>query len=79
MKKPKKEGKRVKCIYCKKPIHIDKFGGIKKEGLFCNDFFCMLKLIREEEESLNSNSTDEKSSHKPQLARGDDKKCQKQL
>ena len=25
------EEKRVKCIYCKKPIHIDRFAGVNKE------------------------------------------------
>jgi len=43
------QGERVKCIYCKKDIHLSKFGGIKKEGLFCNDFFCLLELIKENE------------------------------
>lgn len=43
------QGERVKCIYCKKDIHISKLGGIRKEGLFCNDFFCMLELIKENE------------------------------
>ena len=36
-------GKRVKCIYCGKNIHINDFGGITKNGLFCNKFFCLLK------------------------------------
>lgn len=40
----------VKCIYCKKPILIDRFGGIKKEGLFCNDTLCLIELIKEQEE-----------------------------
>ena len=42
---------RVKCIYCHQPIHISKFGGIKKDGLFCNEFLCLLALIREREEA----------------------------
>ena len=41
----------VKCVYCKQPIHIDKFGGIKKEGLFCNSIPCLNALIREQEEA----------------------------
>ena len=45
---------RVKCIYCGKPIHISKFGGVKKEGLFCNETLCIIQLIREEEERLDA-------------------------
>jgi len=44
-----KKQKRVRCIYCDKPIHIDKFGGIKRDGLFCNRLSCMLKLIEDDE------------------------------
>lgn len=43
--------KRVKCIYCKQPIHIDHFGGIKKEGLFCDSPVCLSALLREQEEA----------------------------
>ena len=43
--------RRVKCIYCKQPIHVDRFGGIKKEGLFCNSVPCLSDLIREQEEA----------------------------
>ena len=49
---------RVKCIYCGKPIHISKFGGVKKEGLFCNETLCIIQLIREEEERLDALSKD---------------------
>ena len=45
---------RVKCIYCGKPIHISKFGGIKKEGLFCNELLCITQLIKEEEDKLDA-------------------------
>ena len=45
------EEKRVKCIYCKKPIHIDKFAGVKKEGMFCNGIFCLIALAKEQKES----------------------------
>ena len=47
---------RVKCIYCGKPIHISKFGGVKKEGLFCNETLCLIQLIREEEERQDASS-----------------------
>ena len=43
---------RVKCIYCNEPIHIDKFGGIKKEGLFCNNILCLIKLIEENKKEI---------------------------
>ena len=43
------KGERVKCIYCGKDIHISKFGGINKKGLFCNESFCLLELIKENE------------------------------
>ena len=47
----KNEEKRVKCIYCKQPIHVSKFGGIKKEGLFCNETLCIMQLIIEHEDT----------------------------
>ena len=48
--KEKVKDRRVKCIYCNKPIHISKFGGMNKRGMFCNDTLCLIKLIRENEE-----------------------------
>lgn len=33
-----KEDIKVKCIFCKNPIHIDNFAGIKKEGMFSSSF-----------------------------------------
>jgi len=54
------QGERIKCIYCKKDIHINKFGGIKKEGLFCNNFFCLLELIKENEKEKHDNSRKDK-------------------
>ncbi len=42
----KEEDKRIKCIYCKKPILIDKFAGVNKEGIFCNGFFCLMELSK---------------------------------
>lgn len=40
----------VKCIYCNKPIHTSNFAGIKKEGLFCDNICCLMRLIKEQEE-----------------------------
>ena len=52
-----KEEKRVKCIYCKKPIHIDRFAGITKDGMFCNGFPCLMELSKvidnKEEDDFN--------------------------
>lgn len=45
-----KEQKRVKCIYCGKDIHISKFAGVNKKGLFCSNTLCSLQMIRENEE-----------------------------
>jgi len=53
----KQKKRRVKCIYCHKPIHIDKFAGIQKKGLFCNDMLCLIKLIREDEHAGNPGKT----------------------
>ena len=36
--------KRIKCIYCKEPIHIDNWGGVGKEGFFCNNSLCLMKI-----------------------------------
>ncbi len=41
-----KEEVKVKCIYCKKPIHIDKFAGVNKEGIFCNGVTCLIELSK---------------------------------
>jgi len=41
---------RVKCIYCGEEIHISKFAGMNKKGLFCNNILCLIQLIRESEE-----------------------------
>jgi len=52
MTKPRKgkiTGKRVLCHFCKKPIHIDKWGGIcrvnKKVIWFCNNIGCLVELV----------------------------------
>ena len=42
-----KQNKKIKCIYCNKPIHIGKLGGVSKSGWFCNDTFCLMKLAKE--------------------------------
>ncbi len=38
--------KRIKCIYCKKPIHIDNFAGITKEGMICGKTECLMELAK---------------------------------
>jgi len=45
MEEIKKEKKiRTKCIYCKKPIHISKWGGAIGKGFFCNNIVCLIKM-----------------------------------
>ena len=41
------EDKRIKCIFCKEPIHIDNWAGMNKEGFFCNNTFCLMKLAKD--------------------------------
>lgn len=46
--KEKKKEKRVKCYFCKKWIHIDRFGGVfnpkGKPEMFCDRLPCIMKL-----------------------------------
>ena len=42
--------RRVKCIYCKKPIHIDNFAGVVKKGFICKDITCLMELAEELED-----------------------------
>ena len=53
LRKMNKENRKVKCIYCNNPIYIDKFGGINKKGMFCNNILCLIKLIEESEKEKN--------------------------
>jgi len=39
--------KRIKCIYCEQPIHIDNFAGVNKKGMFCGKLDCLMKLSKE--------------------------------
>ena len=41
------EDRRIKCIYCKQPIHIDNFAGVNKKGMFCGKMECLIKLAKE--------------------------------
>ncbi len=41
------EDRRIKCIYCKQPIHIDNFAGVNKKGMFCGKTECLIKLAKE--------------------------------
>lgn len=42
-----KEDKKIKCVYCKQPIHIDNFAGIIKKGMICGKPGCIIKLAKE--------------------------------
>lgn len=46
MKKNIKD-KRIKCIYCNQPIHIDNFAGVTKKGMICGKIKCLMKLAKE--------------------------------
>ena len=45
----KEKRKRVKCIYCKKPIKVEDWGGTTKRGMFCNNYFCIKELSQDME------------------------------
>jgi hypothetical protein len=42
------DDKRIKCIFCKEPIHIDNLGGMSKEGFFCKNMVCLMKLTKKD-------------------------------
>ena len=46
-KSTKQKDKRIKCIYCNNPIHIDDWAGISKKGFICKNFFCLMQLAKE--------------------------------
>lgn len=46
----KKKDRRIKCIYCKQPIHIDNFAGVTKKGMLCGKMECLMKLAKEMED-----------------------------
>ena len=50
------ECKKELCCFCKEPVHIDKFGGICKMGVFCNKTKCLteLKFYQEKINKLKS-------------------------
>jgi len=39
--------KRVKCVYCGKEIHIDRWAGVNKKGFICNNICCLMELSKE--------------------------------
>ena len=45
--------RRVKCMYCNQPVHIDRLAAITKKGMICNDTFCLLKFVEEQEKEKN--------------------------
>jgi len=53
-----KKEKKVKCVFCNQPIHIDDFVGIVKEGLICGKPACLAKLanmVKNKEGNKNDN------------------------
>lgn len=38
----------VKCVSCKKPIHIDELAGITKEGMYHDNAVCLLDLVKKQ-------------------------------
>lgn len=42
----KKKAKKVLCVSCGKPIHIDEFGGIVNNGMIHNNYVCLYKHIK---------------------------------
>ena len=44
----KKEDKKVLCIGCGKPIHINEFGGLNNKGCFHNNVSCLIKIKKSE-------------------------------
>ena len=48
----KKQDKRIKCIYCNKPIHIDNWAGVTKKGFVCANSNCLLALSIELEDEV---------------------------
>ncbi|MHA2019029.1 MAG: hypothetical protein ACTSXY_12245 [Promethearchaeota archaeon] len=53
LKIDKQKNKRVRCIYCDKPIHIDNFAGVCKKGFICGNSVCLMKLAQEMEDKEN--------------------------
>ena len=52
-----KKNKKVLCVYCKNPIHISKWAGVNKKGMFCDNMFCLTKLIKEGDKPDDSPET----------------------
>jgi len=53
MKQPKEvRPEHVLCFVCKKPIHLDEWAGVCKEGYFHSNAFCLMevaKIVKERE------------------------------
>jgi len=43
-KTDKQEDRRVRCMYCDKPIHISNLGGFTNNGFICGNSFCLMRL-----------------------------------
>lgn len=47
VKEPSKvKPEHVLCLACKKPIHIEQWGGITKKGMYHNTYPCIKELIQ---------------------------------
>jgi len=50
-KKPdKQEDRRVRCMYCNKPIHINNLGRFTNNGFICGNSVCLMRLAHKKEE-----------------------------
>lgn len=45
--------RRVRCIYCRAPIHIDNWAGIHRRGMFCQNTVCLTAMLKEGEENIS--------------------------
>lgn len=50
-----KKDRRIRCIYCNQPIHIDNFAGITKKGMLCGKTECLMELAKEIQEREKKN------------------------
>ena len=39
LKTDKQKYRRIRCIYCDKPIHINNWAGVTKKGFICGKLF----------------------------------------
>ena len=51
---PTQTDKRIKCIFCNKPIHIDNWAGVNKEGFFCGNTLCLMQLAQKVDDTKDA-------------------------